>query len=77
MCDIFGTQCGGSFGTRLMSWQLTFTQQPWPTLPIDREAVLHPGGALCRIWARLGSRIHGKVGMKKDGTGHGHFRGVV
>jgi xanthine dehydrogenase molybdenum-binding subunit len=64
-----GTQCGGSYGTRLMSWQLTLyaaalanvTHRP-VKLCYTREEHFAAYGL------RLGSRIHGKVGMKRDGT---------
>lgn len=64
-----GTQCGGSYGTRLMSWQLILyaallaqaANQP-VKLCYTREEHFAAYGL------RLGSRIHGKVGMKKDGT---------
>ena len=64
-----GTQCGGSYGTRLMSWQLTLyatllakaTHRPVKVCYSRAEHFVAYG-------LRLGSRIHGKVGMKRDGT---------
>jgi CO/xanthine dehydrogenase Mo-binding subunit len=64
-----GTHCGGSYGTRLMSWQLTLyaallaqaAHQPVKVCYSREEHFAAYG-------LRLGSRIYGKVGMKKDGT---------
>ncbi len=64
-----GTQCGGSYGTRLMSWQLILyaallaqaANRP-VKLCYSREEHIAAYGV------RLGSRIRGRVGMKKDGT---------
>jgi CO/xanthine dehydrogenase Mo-binding subunit len=64
-----GTQCGGSYGTRLMSWQLILyaallaqaANRP-VKLCYNKEEHFAAYGL------RLGSRIHGKVGMKKEGT---------
>jgi xanthine dehydrogenase molybdenum-binding subunit len=64
-----GTHCGGSYGTRLMSWQLTLyaaalanaTNRPVKVCYTKEEHFAAYG-------LRLGSRIRGKVGMKKDGT---------
>jgi xanthine dehydrogenase molybdenum-binding subunit len=64
-----GTQCGGSYGTRLMSWQLTLyaaalagaTHRPVKVCYSREEH-------FAAYVLRLGSRIKGKVGMKKDGT---------
>jgi len=64
-----GTHCGGSYGTRLMSWQLILyaallaqTAKRPVKICYSREEHFAAYGL------RLGSRIHGKVGMKKDGT---------
>src|SRR5512136_2388728 len=64
-----GTHCGGSYGTRLMSWQLILyaallaeaTHRPVKVCYSREEHFAAYG-------LRLGSRIHGKVGMKKEGT---------
>jgi xanthine dehydrogenase molybdenum-binding subunit len=64
-----GTHCGGSYGTRGMSWQLIFyaallakaTNRPVKVCYSREEHFAAYG-------LRLGSRIHGKVGMKKEGT---------
>jgi CO/xanthine dehydrogenase Mo-binding subunit len=64
-----GSHCGGSYGSRLMSWQLTLyaallaraTNRPVKVCYTKEEHFAAYG-------LRLGSRIRGKVGMKKDGT---------
>lgn len=65
---VIGTQCGGSYGTRLMSWQIALyatilaraTHRPVKVCYTREEHFTTYG-------LRLGSRIHGKVGIKKDG----------
>jgi CO/xanthine dehydrogenase Mo-binding subunit len=64
-----GTHCGGSYGTRLMSWQLTLyaallAQAANRPVKVCYSREEH----FAAYGLRLGSRIHGKVGMKKDGT---------
>ena len=64
-----GTHTGGSFGSKLMSWQLQIqaivlaraTGRP-VKLCYSKEEHL-PAFPL-----RMGTRLHGKVGMKKDGS---------
>jgi xanthine dehydrogenase molybdenum-binding subunit len=64
-----GGPCGGSYGSRVMSWQLTLfaaalakeTGRPVKVSYTKEEHFAAYG-------LRLGSRVHGKVGMKKDGT---------
>jgi len=66
---LIGCQCGGSYGTRLMSWQLNLyaialakaARRPVKVCYTREEHFASYG-------LRLGTRIHGKVGMKKDGT---------
>ena len=64
-----GTQCGGSYGTRLMSWQLILyaallAQAANRPVKVCYSREEH----FAAYGLRLGSRIHGKVGMKKEGT---------
>ena len=64
-----GGPCGGSFGSKYISWQLIFyaaalaeaTGRPVKVCYTKEEH-------FAAYTLRLGSRIHGKVGMKKDGT---------
>ena len=64
-----GSQCGGSYGTRIMSWQLILyaaalakvTHRPVKIVYTREEHFAAYG-------LRIGSRIRGRVGMKKDGT---------
>lgn len=64
-----GPQCGGGFGTKIMCWQ------------VQSYAILLSRATACPVKVaftkeehmaaftlRLGSRIHARVGMKKDGT---------
>jgi len=61
--------CGGSYGSKAMSWQLILyaavlakaTGRPVKVCYTKEEH-------FAAYSLRLGSRIHGKVGMKKDGT---------
>ena len=64
-----GTACGGSFGTKLMSWQV----QAWAALlsratgrPV--KLVLTKEEHIATFVLRPGSRIQARVGMKRDGT---------
>ena len=64
-----GTHCGGSYGTRLMSWQLILyaallAQAANRPVKVCYSREEH----FAAYGLRLGSRIHGKVGMKKEGT---------
>ena len=64
-----GTQCGGSYGTRLMSWQLTLYAAALAKAANRPVKVCYTREEHFAAYGlRLGSRIHGKVGMKKDGT---------
>lgn len=64
-----GTACGGSYGTKTNYWQLVLpaaalakvTGRPVKLCFTKEEH-------LAAFTLRLGSRIHGKVGIKKDGT---------
>jgi len=66
---LIGCQCGGSYGTRLMSWQLNL-------YAVALAKAAHRPVKVCytreehfaTYGLRLGTRIHGRVGMKKDGT---------
>jgi CO/xanthine dehydrogenase Mo-binding subunit len=64
-----GGPCGGSFGSKMMSWQV----QTYATLlsratgqPV--KIVFTKEEHLAAFVLRPGSRMHAKVGMKKDGT---------
>lgn len=64
-----GTQCGGSYGTRLMSWQLTLYAAALASATHRPVKVCYTREEHFAAYVlRLGSRVHGKVGMKKDGT---------
>ena len=62
-------QCGGGFGTKIMCWQVQSyaillaraTRQPVKVMFTKEEH-------MANFTLRVGSRIHAKVGMKKDGT---------
>ncbi|MBA4417759.1 MAG: xanthine dehydrogenase family protein molybdopterin-binding subunit [Syntrophus sp. (in: bacteria)] len=64
-----GPQCGGGFGTKIMCWQVQSyaillskaTSQPVKVMFTKEEH-------MANFTLRLGSRIHAKVGMRKDGT---------
>ncbi len=66
---VLGNQCGGSFGTKLMSWQV----QCYAAL-LSRAAkrpvkmIYSKEEHIAAFVLRLGSRLRAKVGMKKDGT---------
>ncbi|TWJ17519.1 xanthine dehydrogenase family protein molybdopterin-binding subunit [Geobacter argillaceus] len=64
-----GAACGGSFGTKLMSWQV----QAYATLlsratgrPV--KIIFTKEEHIAAFVLRPGSRMHAKVGMKRDGT---------
>ena len=64
-----GAACGGSFGTKLMSWQV----QAYATLlsratgrPV--KIIFTKEEHIAAFVLRPGSRMHARVGMKKDGT---------
>ncbi len=64
-----GTQCGGSYGTRLMSWQLILYAALLSQAANRPVKLCYSREEHFTAYAlRLGSRIRGKVGMKKDGT---------
>ena len=64
-----GTHVGGSFGTKIMCWQVQSyaillsraTGKPVKVMFSKEEQ-------MAAFTLRIGSRIHAKVGMKKDGT---------
>jgi xanthine dehydrogenase molybdenum-binding subunit len=65
----FGGPCGGSYGSRFLSWQV----QTYATLlsratgrPV--KLIFTKEEHLAAFTLRLGSRMHAKVGMRKDGT---------
>ena len=63
-----GTHCGGSYGTRLMSWQLTLYAALLAKAANRPVKVCYSREEHFAAYGlRLGSRIHGKVGMKKEG----------
>jgi CO/xanthine dehydrogenase Mo-binding subunit len=64
-----GPQCGGGFGTKIMCWQV----QSYAVLlsratgcPV--KVFFTKEEHLAAFTLRVGSRIHARVGMKKDGT---------
>jgi CO/xanthine dehydrogenase Mo-binding subunit len=64
-----GPQCGGSFGTKIMCWQV----QSYAVLlskatsrPV--KVVFTKEEHMAAFTLRIGSRMHAKVGMKNDGT---------
>jgi xanthine dehydrogenase molybdenum-binding subunit len=64
-----GIQCGGSYGSKFTSWQVAFyaaslAKAAGRPVKLCYSKEEH----LAAFTLRLGSRIHGKVGMKKDGT---------
>jgi len=64
-----GTHCGGSYGTRLMSWQLILYAALLAQAANRPVKVCYSREEHFAAYAlRLGSRIRGKVGMKKEGT---------
>lgn len=66
---VLGNQCGGSFGTKLMSWQVQCyaallsraTKRPVKMIYSKEEHI-------AAFVLRPGSRLRAKAGMKKDGT---------
>lgn len=64
-----GVHCGGSFGTKIMCWQVQSyaillsmaTKRPVKIMFTKEEH-------MANFTLRLSSRIHAKVGIKKDGT---------
>lgn len=64
-----GSQVGASFGSKYSSWQYVF---PAAVLAkaTGRPVKFNYGRAehLAAYSVRMGSRVHGKIGMKKDGT---------
>ncbi len=67
-----GSSVGGSYGSKYMSWQSW--QYVFPAAALAKATgrpVKHCYGRaehLAAFSVRIGSRIHGKVGMKMDGT---------
>jgi xanthine dehydrogenase molybdenum-binding subunit len=64
-----GTAVGASYGSKYMSWQFVFPAAALAKAT-GRPVKFCYGRTehLAAFTVRLGSRIHGKVGMKKDGT---------
>ncbi len=64
-----GYSVGASYGSKYMSWQYTMPAAALAQAT-GRPVKLSYGKAehLAAFTVRLGSRIHGKVGIKKDGT---------
>ncbi len=64
-----GSPVGGSYGSKYMSWQYVFPAAALAKAT-GRPVKLCYGRAehLAAFSVRIGSRIHGKVGMKLDGT---------
>lgn len=66
---VIGLHCGGSFGTKIMCWQV----QSYAILlsratrrPV--KVVFTKAEHMANFTLRLSSRIHARVGMKRDGT---------
>lgn len=65
---VIGTHCGGSYGTRLMSWQVALYATILARATHRPVKICYSREEHFTSYAlRLGSRIHGKVGIKKDG----------
>ncbi|GAB6152733.1 xanthine dehydrogenase family protein molybdopterin-binding subunit [Desulfosporosinus burensis] len=64
-----GSPVGGSYGSKYMSWQYVFPAAALAKAT-GRPVKICYGKAehLAAFSVRIGSRIHGKVGMKMDGT---------
>jgi CO/xanthine dehydrogenase Mo-binding subunit len=67
---IFGNPCGGGFGSRGMSWhvQLYAAFLSKATGGRHVKIILSKEEHLAAFTLRLGSRLKGRIGMKKDGT---------
>ena len=66
---IHGGPCGGSYGSRTMSWQMqTYAAPPEQGHGRPVKLILTKEEHLATFTLRLGSRMRAKVGMKKDGT---------
>jgi CO/xanthine dehydrogenase Mo-binding subunit len=66
---IHGGPCGGSYGSRTMSWQVeAYAAVLSKATGRPVKLVLTKEEHLATFTIRLGSRMRAKVGMKKDGT---------
>ena len=66
---IHGGPCGGSYGSRTMSWQMqTYALLLSKATGRPVKLILTKEEHLATFTLRLGSRMRAKVGMKKDGT---------
>ncbi len=66
---IIGNHVGGSFGTKLMCWQVqTYAILLSRSTGKPVKVMFTKEEHMAAFTLRVGSRIHGKVGMKKDGT---------
>lgn len=66
---VHGGQCGSSFGSKAMSWQLeTYAALLSRATGKYVKLILTKEEHLAAFALRLGSRIHGRVGIKRDGT---------
>jgi xanthine dehydrogenase molybdenum-binding subunit len=64
-----GVQCGGSFGGKTTYWQLVFPAAALAKATRRPVKLCYTKEEQFDVFVlRLGSRIHGKVGIKKDGT---------
>jgi len=64
-----GNHVGGSFGTKLMCWQVqTYAILLSGATGRPVKVVFSKEEHMAAFTLRIGSRIHAKVGMKKDGT---------
>jgi len=64
-----GNHVGGSFGTKLMCWQVqTYAILVSGATGRPVKVVFSKEEHMAAFTLRIGSRIHAKVGMKKDGT---------
>ncbi len=64
-----GPQCGGGFGTKIMCWQVqsyAIVLSKATRLPV--KVFFTKEEHMAAFTLRVGSRIHARVGMKKDGT---------
>lgn len=66
---VHGGPCGGSYGSRTMSWQVqTYALLLSKATGRPVKLILTKEEHLATFTLRLGSRMRAKVGMKKDGT---------
>ncbi len=66
---IIGNHCGGSFGTKLMSWQVQCYAALLSRAALKPVKMIYSKEEhIAAFVLRPGSRLRAKVGMKKDGT---------